>query len=266
MPASKLETELIKITKVAQAAGEPRPKYFLRLLQEGQKIETDHWEATLSAEAQLWYNQAVQLYSAHHNPNDIKEFPDYVPTSTRATLAPEPEPETEDAAPEETDEPEDADGGEGPEDDDEPEDDGDEDAEDEGVTVVEPEPEPAPLQAATTKKTTRKPPPPRKPPPAVKTPAKPRPAGGIKAKDANGELLVAPSISRPPKPASPGASTMIKRLLLKDINISNAELIEKLREENIPVTSISVSTIRSDFRHSLRVLQEAGYCTEIANP
>ena len=56
---------------------------------------------------------------------------------------------------------------------------------------------------------------------------------------------------------------MIKRLLLKDINVTNAELMEKLAAENISVTAITVSTIRSDFRHSLRVLQEAGYCADI---
>ena len=273
---SKLEAELMKATKVKQAAGEGRKAYLVRMLKAGQDVKAPAWDA-LSGEAQAWYNDSVRLYQAHTNPNDIKEFPDYVQPTTRATLsvaaAPiDPEPETEEEAPEadeppvEEDEPE-ADEPAVEEDepaveeaDDAPLDEPEEDEFEEDEPPVEEEPEP-PLAAAPTKRPAAKPAkaPVRKPPPAVKTPSK-GPVKTVKVAKTDGV------VTRPPKPAAPGASTVIKRLMLRNPDVTNAELIEKLKEKSISVTSISVSTIRSDFKHSIRVLQEAGYCQELPAP
>ena len=293
MPTSKLEAELVKATKVKQAQAEPRSKYLVRLLHAGQSVPDPVWDA-ISAEAQHWYNESVRLYQAHNNPNDIKEFPDLTPAVQRVSMKPveaveepkpvpveEPEVEAiEDEEPEVEDEDlpieEPANGidGEEEEEEDLPAEE-DEDGEEE-MPVPQPEPEPVPLQAAKKPATPKPKPAPAKPKPAVKTPSRPpkpiKAAAEVvemplkdkiraKASAANGETEEMPS--RPPKPAAPGASTMIKRLLLKDSNITNAELMEHLKAHNIAVTSISVSTIRSDFRHSLKVLHEAGYALEI---
>ena len=285
MPVSKLEAELMKVTKLRQAAGEARHAYLLRLLQGGQGLTKPLWN-TLSADAQRWYNDGVNAFMAHNIADDIPDFPDLgTERATLTTRPPEPAPEAT-KPPEAMPEPEPVEDEEEIEPEDEPvengEDEEPEDTEDEApveddeefeedvVPIEEPEDEPLPLSTAAskpapTKKPAAAPPPkatPEKPKPAVKK----APAGPVKqplkraAGKGNGE------ITRPPRPAAPGASTLIKRMLLRNVHVTNAELMEKLREKNITVTAISVSTIRSDFRHSIKVLHEAGLCKEIEAP
>jgi len=55
-----------------------------------------------------------------------------------------------------------------------------------------------------------------------------------------------------------GAQTMIKKLMLKDPNISTKDVVEKLDKAGFKMSSLAVSTIRSGFRHSLKVIQEEG--------
>jgi hypothetical protein len=248
------------------------------MLKDGQKMTSQSWDA-LSGEAQAWYNDSVKLYQAHTNPNDIKEFSDHVPTTARATLNVAP------AAPVEEDEaPVEAEEAPAPVEEEAPV-----EAEDEPLEAAEAEPEEAEVEdapvdaeevafeedeppveveepvVAAAPKPSQKPAvktpskaPVRKPPPAVKTPSK-APVKSIKAKD-DGE------VTRPPKPAAPGASTTIKRMMIRNPDVTNAELMEKLKEKHIDVTPISVSTIRSDFKHSIKVLQEAGFCQEMPAP
>lgn len=299
MPASsRLETEMMKVTKLRQAAGEHRHQYLFRLLEGGQKLTKPLWN-TLSAEAQQWYNDGVNGYMAHNSVDDIPDFPDINTGTERATLSlrpvetasevpgepvPEPGPvpapieepdgDDEDMAP--VDEPDEEldeaaqeadEGDKAPVEDDEALEEAleygraEEPEEDEAPVEEE---EPAPVEAAAPVKKPAKQAP--KPKPAVKSPSKP--AGPVKkpVKAATGNGPDPSGVSRPPKPAAPGASTFIKRALLKNVHVTNAELMEKLREKGITVTAISVSTIRSDFRHSLKVLQEAGFCQEIEAP
>lgn len=250
---SKMEAELKKVTKLTQAADEPRKEYLLRLLTAGQSVKPDLW-ATLSTAAQSWYNGAVNSYMTHTQPSDIPDFPDLPPVAPeRARMAPAPmaaaEPGSEETGDPTDDEPpleEEIDtSGEGVE----------AEAEQEAEAAPAPEPAPAPSAAA-------------KPAPAPKPAGKPapKPASSPKAAAAPATGKAAgngKAASVPPKASPPRASTLIKRMLIKNLNVTNAELQERLRAEGINVTPISVSTIRSDFRHSLRVLQEAGYAKDI---
>ena len=65
---------------------------------------------------------------------------------------------------------------------------------------------------------------------------------------------------RPATNSSPGkkvsACHVIKRMVARKPAITVAELIEKLKEENFKVSDVTVATLRSDFRDSLRVLNE----------
>jgi hypothetical protein len=60
----------------------------------------------------------------------------------------------------------------------------------------------------------------------------------------------------PDRPIS--APTLIKKMLLADPNLDVVEIDERLREQGMKMTRITISNIRSGFRHSLRVLIEEG--------
>lgn len=60
-----------------------------------------------------------------------------------------------------------------------------------------------------------------------------------------------------PKKLGTGAPTIIKQLLLKNASMSKEDLLTALKKKNIKVSDLTAGTIRSDFRHSLRVLQDA---------
>lgn len=257
---SKIETEFKKLTKLTQAAEEPRKAYLLRILGGGQQAKTEDWNK-LSDDAQNWYNGAVNAYLTHNQLSDIPDFPDMPPPATeraKLTLAPAPaaepdadEPPLDEGAPE-------AEGVDPDFEEDQPPEDG----------IGEIEEVEAPPAAVT--------PPPRAPRSAASKPTQPKPASKPTPKPPSspkGKAAAAPAAaasnggapSKPPKAAPPGASTMIKRLLIKNPAVTNAELQERLKADGINVTSISVSTIRSDFRHSLKVLHEAGFAKEV-NP
>lgn len=55
------------------------------------------------------------------------------------------------------------------------------------------------------------------------------------------------------------ASSLIKEFLMEDPEMSAADLEEKLRTKGLTLTRISISTVRSDFRHSLKALKAAGH-------
>lgn len=61
----------------------------------------------------------------------------------------------------------------------------------------------------------------------------------------------------------PGAYTKIKQLMVKDPTMTSEKLIEKLNKAGYEMTPIAVSSIRSDFRHSMRILKEAGLLAEL---
>jgi hypothetical protein len=55
-----------------------------------------------------------------------------------------------------------------------------------------------------------------------------------------------------------GAQTMIKQLMIDNPKITTDELMEKLQKKGYTPTPLAVSSIRSGFRHSLKVIKEAG--------
>lgn len=56
-----------------------------------------------------------------------------------------------------------------------------------------------------------------------------------------------------------GAQTRIKELIMGNPTMSVADLRDKIAAEGFGVSSLTVSTIRSDFLHSLRVVKDAGH-------
>jgi hypothetical protein len=54
-----------------------------------------------------------------------------------------------------------------------------------------------------------------------------------------------------------------KRLLIKKPGLKTEELYEKLKAQGYSPSSFSVATIRSDFRHTIKCLHEAGLCKEV---
>lgn len=55
-----------------------------------------------------------------------------------------------------------------------------------------------------------------------------------------------------------GAQSLIKRLVLKDPQITVNDLVEKVTKQGYEVTRFAASTIRSGFRHSIKIIQEEG--------
>jgi hypothetical protein len=55
-----------------------------------------------------------------------------------------------------------------------------------------------------------------------------------------------------------GAQTMIKQLLLKDPSMSTEDILAQLSKKGYSPTRQAATSIRSGFRHSLKVIKEAG--------
>ena len=60
----------------------------------------------------------------------------------------------------------------------------------------------------------------------------------------------------PPNPRDP--RVMIQRLMLADPSLSAADLQAALKRKGCKLSSLTVSTIREDFRETLKVLQHEG--------
>jgi hypothetical protein len=83
----------------------------------------------------------------------------------------------------------------------------------------------------------------------------------------------APKVAKPapkpaPKVAKPNglgnsAQTLIKQTMIKKPRSTTEELAEMLTTKGVKASNLTVSTIRSDFRHSIKVLQAVGMASEI---
>ena len=58
---------------------------------------------------------------------------------------------------------------------------------------------------------------------------------------------------------SEGVLTSVKMLLLENPDYTVPELKEKLKEKGLTSSPMAISSVRSSFRHTLRVLKDAGY-------
>jgi len=55
-----------------------------------------------------------------------------------------------------------------------------------------------------------------------------------------------------------GAQTVIKRMLIKEPGLTVDDLCGRLEKQGYKTSRLAVSTMRSDFRHSLKILKEEG--------
>lgn len=88
------------------------------------------------------------------------------------------------------------------------------------------------------------------------------PAPKAKKAKANGHKEAKPEKEKlPPHPASVrkvSACHTIKKMVVKKPTITVAELSEKLKEDGLKVSDVTIATLRSDCRDTLRVLNEVG--------
>lgn len=67
---------------------------------------------------------------------------------------------------------------------------------------------------------------------------------------------------KPPKPAKPprdrGVTATLKKAMLKNMNMSVADLLKVLEDAGEQASLSTVQTIRTDFRHSIAITNEAG--------
>lgn len=95
--------------------------------------------------------------------------------------------------------------------------------------------------------------------PAKKAPAKPAAKAADKAKPKTAAVAPKPEAKKKGRPDKTGVMTRIKAMILKNPKMSSADIYKKLETTGQPPPSMeTINTVRSGFRHSLRVIIEAG--------
>lgn len=244
-----LEKALCKAAKIKQEEDEDRQVFLKRLVETVQELEQDQWDS-IPTPAQEWQ---VEGAKALMKDKPVKDFP-----SAKAK-APEPEDEEEEETTDESgddseteDEAEDEEEGEADEEESEDESEDESPDEDEEESDVEEEEE------ATTKKKAAKPAKAK----AEKTAKPAKAAKPEKKAKTNGAAKSEKKVAKPAKERkqrAPGAQQMIKKLLIKKIDMSVEELNDKLKAAGYKVSTQSVSSIRSGFRDACRILKENGW-------
>ena len=84
----------------------------------------------------------------------------------------------------------------------------------------------------------------------MKKVAKKKVAARAKANGSNGA-------SKPRKLTS-GVPTIIKQMILKNPQMTKDDIVTALKKKGLKVSDLTVSTQRNEFRHALRVIQDAG--------
>lgn len=79
----------------------------------------------------------------------------------------------------------------------------------------------------------------------------------VRKKSAGGSSTKKANSSAPKKRI--GAQDFLKMEVLRDINISSDELMLKLKKKGFKVSDHTVSSMRSSFRNSVKMMQDAGY-------
>ena len=241
MAKNKIESELQKVSKIKPKSGEERPAYIIRLVEVVQeKVEKDEevWDS-LSEEAQNFINA---VSTAANDKEDTPDFP-----ADKAEAPDEEEADGEDEAEEEED-------GEEAEDDD-AETETDDEEEKKPVTKKKATPKKEAKKEATPKKAAAKEAAPKdekKKKPTTKAATEKKPTAEKPAK----EKKVAVKTRS-------GAQQMIKKLILKQPAITVEQLLEKLDKAGHKPSRLAVSSIRSGFRDSIRVIKDAGYLEDV---
>lgn len=288
MAKTKIETELLEASGVKKKVGETFQKYAHRLMSACLDLKQDAWDE-ISDDAQDWVNKGAKQYNAD---KDIPNFP------ADAEEEPEDEPEEageeggeeEAGEGEEPDEPEERPRrGRGRRE--EPEDEPEEaprrggrraakeepDEEEErprrgGRSSRREEPE-EPEEAPRGRRRAAKEEEPEERPARSRTRAKggddeeaDKPARGkVAAKkggDAKGKSTAKAPAARSrkePEGKAASATTLLKKMLIKKPRMTTDEILEELdTKHDLQPTKMAVASIASAFKHSMRVLNEAG--------
>jgi hypothetical protein len=244
MANSAIETELVKAAGLKTKKNEEVNAYLHRLVDAVQDLDDDVWKG-LSTEAQNWVNECATEIKKDGEDAELPNFPDLEDDEDES----EAEDETE--ADEESDEEgEEEDQEDEPGDEDEPDDEEEGTEEDEEESDVDDEDEkPAKKSAAKKAAPTKK--------VAAKNGADPKKK--IVAKpDKKSEKKAAPKAEKkaPSGPKASGIKVKIKRIVFKNPSITPDDLMERLGKDGVKPSKLTVSAIRSEFRHSLWVLKE----------
>lgn len=223
MPTSKIETELVEAVEGFKAkAKEDRQEYLTRLIVAVQKLDDDEWEK-ISSKAQKWH---VAGAKADNDEKPIPEFPDLVDDDEAEEETPKKS--RAKAAKDEEDDAGDTAGGET-----------DDEEEDDDV------------------KTTAK-----KKAPAKKAAAEKEAPAKKKALAAEKEAAPAKKKAADEKPAKSGKvegiKVDIKKMVIKKPSITAEEIYEALGGKKAELSKVTISAVRSETRHTLRVLNDMG--------
>ena len=223
---SKIESELLEATGLSPNKGESRKDFLLRLAEylDDDKKFTDADYNKLTDDSQKWANGACQALGKHE---DIPEFPG-VEKEAKASKS--------DKAPVE----EESDESETPA----------EEAEEEGEEKVESKKGKKAAAKPAPKKANGK-------APAKEAKADTKKAAKPETKKAPAKKAVAPAKEKAPKKAG-GKSAVLKKLILKDPEMSNADLMGKMEKAGHKMSMSTLSTIRSGFLHSMQVIADEG--------
>ena len=228
---SKIEKELTSAVDYKRAKGDEDQAYLTKLAQALAKLDDDDFE-NLSTPAQEWANAAILAIKKKKElpaiPADAaakaeKEAPkktDKAKAKEKAAAEEEDDDEDEDEDDAETDEGDDAEGDDSEEEDDEDEDD--------------------------------------EPPAKTKAKAKEKEKPAAKSKEKEAPKKAEKKDKPKPPPAKPFEETVlykIKKLLCKDPSMKTDDIQTELKKLGHDVSTVTASTIRSDFRNTVRVLQ-----------
>lgn len=227
-----VETELQKVTKLK--AGRDRQAYLEKTVQALAELSKSKFES-LSEDAQDWFQRAKQAYT------DEEAIPDFEDEEDQADEASEGDEESE---------ADDESGEDGEE--------GEEEAEGEDEEASSERPTAGRRQSRRQQADDEE---------GKETMTAKKKANG-KAPAAKKKAAAKPAAKAAKKSAAPralgqGAPTLIKQFVLKNPDMSNTDLAEKLKKAGVKMSPASISTIRSQFRHSIRILHEAGHCKNI---
>jgi hypothetical protein len=239
---SAIQNELLGAVSIKRRNNEPEQKFWARLAEAVRELQDDDWE-NLSKPAQTWTNRAIK---ALNKEIDIPEFPDTVRDQEEAQ---EDDEDVEDKLAVSQNGEDDESDVNGDEDDDDDRRDDDEDDEEE---VLRTKSKTKPLaKIATEKPKARK-------PMVAKKKEKPTPKKVV-VKGDNGAAK-----HNKQGPDGPGntCQTLIKKLYLKDTEITTDEMVKQLKDAGWKPTRQVITTQLSGFRHSIRVLRDVGLITK----
>lgn len=241
---SAIQAELLEATGVKEKKNEKRQEFLHRLLDKAEDLDDDTWKG-LSTETQTWMNEQATKIKKDGEDAELDDFPDLEEEESEEEAAEE---ETaEDDADEADDDEESDDSEEADEESDDEE--GAEEEEDEESTNNDEE------ESDVDEETTSKKTPAKK---TAKAPAK----KAAKPEKAAPAKKVAKAEKKPAEkkaaagPKSTGIKVKIKKMVFKKPSISVDDLMEHLGKDGVKPSKLTVSAIRSEFRHSLFVLRD----------